>query len=134
MKRLSFALLTILFVPALPALAEKPTEKPAVFSGTISPGELTPTPEMWFYEQQMRTYQDPSLAVRRNAEVRAAYRQSRLESRKWFGFSNLRPTASSDPFHGDYSPGWTSNNSWNPSRWAGYGAAAVVIAPRTRTY
>ncbi len=134
MKWLPIALVAFFALPAVPASAEKPSEKPTIFAGTISPGELTPTPDMWFYEQQMRLYQDPLLAVRRNAEIRAAQRQNRIESRRWFGFSNLRPSASSDPFHGDYSPHWTSNNHWYPSRWTGYGPAAIVLAPRTRTY
>jgi hypothetical protein len=59
------------------------------------------------------------MAVRANADLRAQQRQHRIESMKWFGFSNSRPRASSDPFHGDYSPGWVSSSGYYPSRWNG---------------
>ncbi len=65
---------------------------------SISPGELKATPEMWFYEQYMRQYQDPKMAVRANAEFQADQRQRRLEAMHWFGFSNSRPRACSDPY------------------------------------
>lgn len=132
MKWLPLALSIFLALAAIPARAEKPIAPSPVFAGTISPGELTPTPEMWFYEQQLRLYQDPSLAVRLKAESRATQRQHRIAARQWFGFSNLRPTASSDPIHGDYSPVWTSNNNRYPSRWTGYSPATVVITPTSR--
>ncbi len=101
----------------------------------IAVGELQPTPAMWFYEQYQQQHDDPAAAVRRKAEFRAAQRQSRLEAMRWFGLSNSRPQASSDPFHGDYSPKWTSNNAHYPSRWMGRGAPLVVLRsddPRTR--
>ncbi|MGA2620671.1 MAG: hypothetical protein ABSF26_23860 [Thermoguttaceae bacterium] len=84
-------------------------------------GELQATPEMWFYQQAMRQYQDPNMAVRRVAEFRAAERARRTESRRWFGLSNQRPLASPDPVNGDYSPGWVSNYQYYPFRWAGVG-------------
>ena len=56
-----------------------------------SPGELKATPEMWFYDQAMRQYKDPKMAVRAKAEFRASNGMRRLESMKWFGFSNSRP-------------------------------------------
>ena len=87
-------------------------------------GDLKPTTEMWFYEQAMRQYQDPKLAVRRNAEQRAEQRQQRLAAMQWYGLSNARPRASSDPIHTDYSPGWASNNAYYPYRWCG---APVII-------
>ena len=46
---------------------------------------------MWFYDQAMRQYKDPKMAVRAKAEFRAQERMRRLESMKWFGFSNSRP-------------------------------------------
>ncbi|MGW8258281.1 MAG: hypothetical protein ACWGMZ_12405, partial [Thermoguttaceae bacterium] len=67
----------------------------------ISPGEVKATPEMWFYEQAMRQYQDPKMMVRANAEFRARQRQRRLAAMRWFGQSNSRPHANSDPFNGD---------------------------------
>ena len=59
---------------------------------------------MWFYQQAMRQYQDPKLAVRQAAELRGQQRQQRLAAMQWYGLSNSRPRASSDPFHGDYRP------------------------------
>ncbi len=82
-----------------------------------SPGELKPTAEMWFYEQALHQYQDPKLAVRQAAEFRGQQRQQRLAAMQWYGLSNTRPRASSDPFHGDYAPGWASNNLYYPNRW-----------------
>ncbi len=110
----------LLFVAA-PTLADKPIDTPLGFSGGISPGDLAPTPEMWFYEQQLRQYQDPKVAVRTRAEFRANQRQHRIESRKWFGFSNSRPKDHTDPYHGDFSAGWSSNNDRYPFQWSGAG-------------
>ena len=62
-----------------------------------SPGDLKPTEEMWFYQQAMRQYQNPKLAVRRAAELRGQQRRQRLAAMEWFGLSNARPRASSDP-------------------------------------
>ncbi len=93
----------------------------------IAVGELQPTAEMWFYEQYQQQYDDPAVGVRRNAELRAAQRRSRLAAMRWFGLSNSRPQASSDPFHGDYSPRWTSNHGHYSSRWMGRGPSVIVI-------
>jgi hypothetical protein len=103
------------------ARAERPVTAGLGFDAAVSPGEVKPTPEMWFYDQAMRQYMDPKMMVRAQAEFRAAERQRRLESMHWFGLSNSRPRASSDPFHGDYSPQWTANPGYYPSRWNGVG-------------
>ena len=66
--------------------------------------------EMWFYDQAARQYRDPKLAVRAKAEFRTEQRLRRIESMKWFGMSNARPQANSDPYHGDYSPRWVSKS------------------------
>lgn len=129
MKRLSTAVSFLLMLVAVPAMAQKPTAKQPGPKGSISPGELTPTPEMWFYEQFQLQYQDPKAMVRKNAEFRAAQRQRRIAARKWFGFSNVRPRAGTDPLHGDWSPGWTSNNANYPFRWSGFGRPSVVVRP-----
>jgi len=92
-------------------------------------GEVTPTPEMWFYQQYVSQYRDPKTAVRQKAEVRATQRRGRIAARQWFGFSNVRPKAATDVIHSDYSPGWSSRNANYPFRWCGYGAAAVVVRP-----
>ncbi|MGA2059497.1 MAG: hypothetical protein ABSG67_03365 [Thermoguttaceae bacterium] len=131
--------------PAVSAAVEKPSAKPqtvtpAVSPGeikapitSISPGELKATPEMWFYEQYLRQYQDPKMAVRANAEFQADQRQRRLAAMHWFGMSNSRPRACSDPMHGDYSPGWTSNNSTYPNRWDGIGPSWYIARPVSAT-
>ena len=119
MKRLVIAPVLVLLLLALPAHAEKPAPTHLGLDTTVSPGELKVTPEMWFYDQQLRQYQDPKMAVRQKAEFHAQQRLHRIESMKWFGFSNSRPAACSDPVHGDYSPHWTSNSSYFPSRWNG---------------
>ena len=95
-------------------------------SGVLSAGTVPATAEMWFYEQQLREYLDPKLAVRRKAEFKAKQRAQRLAASRWFGFSNLRPTASPDPFNGDYSPSWTGADVLHPFRWNGCGYAAGV--------
>jgi len=77
------------------------------------------TPEMWFYDQALRRYNDPKTAVREKADFRAVQRERRLEAMRWFGLSNSRPHASSDPFHGDYSPVWVASPGYFPSRWNG---------------
>lgn len=86
--------------------------------------ELVPaqvTPEMWIYSQEMKRYEDPQLALRRKAELKAAQRASRLAAMKWFGFSNARPQANPVPFMSVYSPTWTGNGydryDWVGARW-----------------
>jgi hypothetical protein len=127
----------LLFVIAAPGLAQKPAATGDVrMRDTISVGEVAPTPEMWFYQQYAREYKDPKTAVRLKAEERSAQRRGRLAAMQWFGFSNARPRAGTDPIHGDYSPAWTSGNANYPYRWTGYGAAVVVVRPwvSTRVY
>jgi hypothetical protein len=124
MKRLAIAIALLVLLTAGLARAERPTTTGLGLT-TVSPGELKATPEMWFYEQSMRQYKDPKMAVRAKAEIFAQQRIRRMESMKWFGFSNSRPRANSDPIHGDYSPGWVANPSYYPSRWGGVGQAGV---------
>jgi hypothetical protein len=119
MKRLAISSALLLLLLAVPLRAEKPVATGLGLSTVVSPGELKATPEMWFYDQAMRQYNDPKMAVRLKADSHAQQRMRRLESMKWFGFSNIRPRASSDPFHNDYSPGWVANPGYYPSRWNG---------------
>ena len=144
MKRLSFAWLVISLAAISSASAQNATDpliestvdQPRVTTQapTLSPGELQATPEMWFYEQERLRYLDPKNAVRANAEFRAGQRARRLAALKWFGFSNARPTANPDPFHGSYSPRWVSGG-YVPSQWSGVGGATVIIAQdRVRRY
>ena len=91
-----------------------------------SSGQVQPTPEMWFYEQYQQRYDTPAAKVEQNALFRATQREHRLAARRWFGLSNVRPQASSDPFHGDYSARWTSNNGFYPQRWTGWGGGWII--------
>jgi hypothetical protein len=130
MKR-SILLVVFGMLVAVPVLAEKSLAQQTDFNKEISPGTLTPTPEMWFYQQQQREYQDPKMAVRKRAEYRANQRQRRLAAMRWFGFSNSRPQASSDPLNGDYSPGWSSNDPVHPFRWQAIGQPWIIARPMT---
>ena len=119
MKRLAITSTLLLLLTAAPVHGEKPIAADPGSVTVISPGELKATPDMWFYEQALRRYQDPKVAVRAKAEFRSQQRLHRIATMKWFGFSNARPRASSDPFHNDYSPGWVANPGYYPSRWNG---------------
>ena len=130
MRWLVIVLAVLVGCIVVPALAEKPTiaVRPAPTPGAnFSMGELTPTPEMWFYEQYVRQYQDPKVAVRANAEFRADQRQKRIAAMKWYGFSNQRPKAGVDPIHSDYSPAWSSGSANYPYRWSSANATTVVV-------
>lgn len=52
----------------------------------------TPTESMWFYQQEMKRYDNPRMQVRRAAELRAAERRVRLTAMRWLGYSKVRPT------------------------------------------
>jgi len=56
-------------------------------------GHITPTPEMWFYDQELRQRYSPALAVRRKAEFETDQRMRRMAAREWYGYSALRPAA-----------------------------------------
>jgi len=133
MKWLAIPLSLVWIMLVLPAQAQKPDTAGAVPVTGISPGDIAPTPEMWFYQQYQREYQDPKLAVRRLAEYRTFQRQMRMAARQWYGFSNARPRAATDPFNGDYSPAWTGPSHLYPFRWNMSGVTAVVVRPESRT-
>lgn len=84
----------------------------------VLPTPTTVTPEMWIYSQELQRHDDPALAVRRKAEIRAAQRMQRIAAMKWFGFSNSRPQASTTPMMGSYSPAWIGNG-YDRYDWAG---------------
>jgi hypothetical protein len=134
MTRLGVLALTLLAASAVQAQqALEPIRRPAaserstIPAPTLSPGEIQATPEMWFYEQERLFYADPKNAVRANAEYRAYQRARRLAALRWYGFSNSRPIASPDPFHGTYSPRWVGNG-YIPSHWIGGGGSTVIVA------
>lgn len=123
-KAIALAALTLSF--ASTAAAQQPRGSESESTPPISLGELQPTAQMWFYEQAMQQYHDPKASVRAKAEFRAAQRQRRLASSKWFGISNARPMASTTPTMGTYSPVWTSGN-WDPSQWYGTQSSPIVV-------
>jgi hypothetical protein len=86
-----------------------------------SPGEAQMTRETRAHEQYLLRSQIQAESVHRAAVARFEQRTRRLESQRWFGISNSRPTASVDPYNGDYSPGWVSNYPFFPYRWVGAG-------------
>jgi hypothetical protein len=89
------------------------------------------TPEMWLYEQERDRYENPQQAVRRKAEFRAAQRQARLASQKWYGFTPARPSLSVTPWYGPPSPGWYGNGS-HFNRWTTiWSFPEVVKYPRS---
>ncbi len=128
MKPLAFVLALPLFLTSGAAQAQRPDSGLGLRSA-VSPGELKATPEMWFYDQEMRQYNNPKFLVHARAEYRAWQRTRRLESMRWFGFSNSRPRASADPFNGDYSPHWTANAGYFPNRWNGVGQSGSKLRP-----
>ncbi|HEX4132090.1 MAG TPA: hypothetical protein VHZ24_18815 [Pirellulales bacterium] len=93
----------------------------------ISLGQLTPTPDMWFYDQAVREHSDPKAAVRRKAEFETAQRQQRMAAMAWYGMSASRPIANPTPHVGGvYSPVWASGGR-DPSRWAARSSRVVVV-------
>ena len=127
MRTLGIALFIVVLVSALPAVSQDKAAKSRCTATSLDSSQLTIlptgsveiTPEMWFYEQQLREYLNPKLAVRRKAEFRARQRRHRIASMQWFGFSSLRPTASPDPWNGEYMSTWTGGEELHPYRWNG---------------
>jgi len=75
--------------------------------------------DAWLYLHEERRHDDPQQAIRRKAEAKAAARGQRLASMQWYGLSNQRPTASSVPFMGSYSPSWV-NGVPRSTTWPGF--------------
>ena len=94
---------------------------PAPAPPGVSPGDALMNREARTHEQHLLQSQAQAESVHRAAIARADQRTRRLESQRWFGISNSRPTASVDPYNGDYSATWTSNYPFYPLRWVGGG-------------
>jgi hypothetical protein len=118
---------------SLPATARPIAAVPVSSSSQVrvSLSTLTPTPEMWFYEQMRADYNDVALQARRRAEWNAAQRRARIAAREWYGYSNSRPTAHPTPFTYYYSAQWGSNTS-NPFIWSA--RANPVFVPARATF
>jgi hypothetical protein len=127
MKWLWIALPVVCLCLAVPCQAQNRSDSKATIG--VSPGELAPTQEMWFYEQYQKQYTDPKAAVRQQAEFRSVERLRRIAALRWFGFSNQRPSANVDPIHSDYAPHWASNNVNLPDRWNGPATATILVRP-----
>ncbi len=132
-------LLVVLFT-ASPCLAQQPGAEPrrdreprAAGSEATSSGTVTPTPEMWFYDQELRRHDDAKMAVRRRAEARAQARHDRLAAQQWYGIDNSRPTVSLTPLCGGYSAYWGSN-SFDPLRWRPITPTIIVARPTNGPY
>ena len=123
---IGMALLVVLM--AMPAEAQKPAESGSTlrFSGGITPGEVTATPEMWFYQEQMARRDSPKEAVRRKAELRTTQREARLAARRWYGVSLMRPTTSTAIMNGESAAVWTGGDPLYPYRWRGTSPVIVV--------
>jgi hypothetical protein len=130
MKRLIFALAVtiVLSIVAQVTTAQEPEFRDARTARGTDRAPVTQTPEMWFYEEQMRRYDDPATMVRQKAEFRAQQRQRRIAAQKWYGFSKARPTVNSTPWGAMYSPSWSSNGN-RPYQWEGVGTAVIVREP-----
>ena len=86
-------------------LAQQPEPPRAQVTDARLP-QVTPTPteSMWLYVQEMRRYDDPKQAVRRNAEARAGQRRARIAAAKWLGYSKQRPMVMPTPTTSFYGP------------------------------
>jgi len=118
--------------PGKPAPDLRRDAEPASGGGQIvtGPGPLHATPEMWFYEQERTRYEDPKAAVRRRAEYRAAQRDARLASLRWYGMSNSRPAATTTPFITTYSPTY-SGSTYDPFVWRPFGPTTVIVPAKS---
>ena len=104
-------------VPNVESVDVKPAKTaPPVLSP--SPGE---TPEARAHEEYLLRMQAAEESVIRAAKARADQRTRRLESRRWFGISNQRPSVSTDLLNSDYAPHWVGNDPSMPNRWVGAG-------------
>ncbi len=139
MRNLGMALAAVLVLGGSVVWAAGPGD-PGPYSQqqslSIATSPVTPTPEMWFYQQYINQYQDPQTMVRQKAEYAASQRQARLAARRWFGFSNLRPTANIDFIHSPApSPRWSSGSANYPFRWTTAPMTTLVLRRGTlRTY
>jgi hypothetical protein len=92
----------------------------------VTPGEVSATPEMWFYEQTLQRYNDPKVAVRANAEFKADQRRARMAAMSWYGYSNSRPASGIDVTHGPAQAQWAGNGS-NSQYWVAPRASSVLL-------
>lgn len=97
---------------ASPAAAQQPATTSEQAQIEIGPSQVSATPEMWLYLQEMQRHDDPAQAVRRNAEARAAERHTRLAALRAQGLSNGRPRAHRTPMMNLHYPGWNHGSGY----------------------
>lgn len=133
MRLSSLAILASTLLASGIAWAQGPQEvKRTPVGDGSSLSHVAPTPEMWFYDQELRQRYSPELAVRRKAELETAQRMQRMAASEWYGHSAARPNANPTPFTGGvYSPTWSSTTR-DPYRWAGYQSGATIVLPSAR--
>ncbi len=133
MSRYFFGVAILAALAATRVQAESPKVMPTSATSSavdLSTGQVSATPEMWFYEQELRRYDDPRNAIRAQAAMKTAQRNARLAAMQWYGFSNSRPLTGVDCLHGVYAPRWVSNG-YNPAEWVGAaGSTTIYYVPR----
>ncbi len=135
MKRILFGCVALSILGGTAAAqnptVRRPVEKVPVPEATqqVPWSRITPTENMWLYEQEKRDFLDTTLAVRRRAEFTAWQRRHRLAATQWYGYSNSRPNWHPTPsMSGTFSPSWTGNDYLDRNRWS-TATPPVVIRP-----
>jgi hypothetical protein len=119
--RYEFIAVGVLALCVVDARAQQPQPTPAQPPAAAADGTTAPR-QPWTYQDYHRERPDTMAIARARAQVRAQQRENRIATRKWFGYSNLRPVASPTPFMGTYSPMWVSNTG-RPYAWSGGGGS-----------
>lgn len=116
-----------LLVPMTCALAQDATvETQSSVGDDLAVDDRHENGEMSRYPLRRAGAPEAPRLAQRKAEYRARQRLERITTLRWFGFSNARPTVSSTPTMGIYSPTWTSN-SRRPYGWSGGTSCPVVV-------
>jgi hypothetical protein len=107
-------------------------QKELKFKSTNPPSEpAVKTPEMWYYEQSRADFLDPKIKRERAAQQRAALRRSIIASRKWNGYSAMRPVVSGDMVNGPALPRGHAYQLWAPGIfYQPFTFQAPAVAPR----
>jgi hypothetical protein len=123
------AVTTVLLAIAASALAQEIAVKSTSQSGAakmpVDEQHSLPTYANGYGSRQSAESLAPRVAQRK-AEFRATQRMGRLAALRWYGLSNARPTVSSTPWMGIYSPTWIAN-SRRPFGWTRAGQPMVVF-------
>jgi hypothetical protein len=95
------AVLTMLTVSVGHAQEPRAAVPPRETSSVVTPSPQLGTPNAYaaYQRESAREY------LQRRAQLKTESRQERLEANRWLGYSALRPTVTSVPYHA-YSPTW----------------------------